>query len=70
VVLKALLDYGDPWDHQRVEQFVHDLAAIGVELGPKRNWPAAPLEPLADDGRRRQFLLMMERTLDTLTSSP
>lgn len=69
VVLKTLLDHGDPWDHERVERFVQDLAAMGVELGPKRNWPAAPLEPLADDGRRRQFLLTMERAVDTLTNS-
>ena len=30
----------------------------------------APLEPLADDTRRQQFLTLMERVLDTLTTSP
>jgi hypothetical protein len=50
---------------------VQDLAEIGVRLEPKRTWPKTPLEPLADDARRQEFLTLMEqRVLETLTISP
>ncbi len=68
--LQALADHGAPWDDERIEQLVQDLADIGVHLGPKRTWPQAALEPLADDTRRRQFITLMEPVLDTLTTFP
>ena len=68
--LKTLSDHGEPWDDERIEQFAQELADIGVQLGPNRKRPSAPLEALADDTRRQQFLTLMERALDTLTTSP
>jgi hypothetical protein len=70
VVLMTLSDHGAPWDEERIEELVQQLADIGVQLGPKRNWPSAPLEPLADDTTRQRFLTLVERVLDTLTNSP
>jgi hypothetical protein len=70
VRLHTLADHGAPWDDERIEQLVQNLADIGVQLEPKRTWPQTPLEPLADDTRRQQFLTLMERVLDTLTTSP
>jgi hypothetical protein len=70
VRLQTLADHGEPWDEERIGQLVQDLADIGVELEAKRTWPHAPLEPLADDTRRQQFLTLMERVLDTLTTAP
>jgi hypothetical protein len=70
VHLKMLADHGEPWDGQRIEQLVQDLAEIGVQLEARRDWPKAPLEPLADDIARQQFLALMERVLDTLTTAP
>ena len=61
-----------PWragDDERIEQFVQELADIGVQLEPKRTWPKTPLEPLADDTSGGSSTLM-ERVLDTLTTSP
>ena len=69
VQLRTLSDHGEPWDDERIEQLVQEVADIGVQLGPNRNWPKAPLEALADDTRRQQFLTLMERTLDTLTTA-
>ena len=70
VHLRTLADHGDAWDEQRVEQLVHELADIGVHLEPdERRWPRTKLEPLADGARRQQFCKLMERVLDTLTSS-
>lgn len=68
--LQTLSDHGAPWDEERIEQLVQDLADIGVQLEPKRIRPKAPLEPLADDAKRQQFITLMERVLDTLTTSP
>jgi hypothetical protein len=70
VELKMLRDHGQPWDDERIEQLVQDLADIGAQLGPGRSWPKAPLEPLADESRRQQFLALMGRVLETLTGSP
>ena len=68
-MLQTLSEHGEPWDDERIEQLVQELADIGVQLEQKRTWPKTPLEPLADDTRRRQFLTLMERVLDTLTTS-
>lgn len=66
-----LANHGEPWDDKRIEQLVQELADIGVKLdSDERRWPKAPLESLADEGRRRQFLALMERTLDTLPGPP
>lgn len=70
VVLRTLRDHGEPWDDERTEKLVRDLADLGVQLGPSRNWPTAPLEPLADATGRQQFVTLMERVFDTLTTSP
>lgn len=70
VQLRTLSDHGAPWDDQHIERLVQDLADIGVQLGPQRIKPKALLEPLADEARRQQFLSVMERVLDTLTTSP
>lgn len=66
--LRTLADHGEPWDDERIERLVHDLADIGVNFGASRQWPKAPLEALADDSRRQQFFELMEGVLDTLTS--
>ncbi len=71
VLLQTLADHGEPWDDKRIEQLVQELADIGVNLdSDERRCPKAPLESLADEGRRRQFLALMERALDTLPGSP
>jgi hypothetical protein len=67
---QTLPDHGEPWDDERIERLAQDLADIRVQLEPKRTWPQAPLEPLADDTTRQRFLTLMERALDTLTSFP
>lgn len=61
VQLGALANHGESWDDEHIDQFVQELADIGVQLGPNRKLPRAPLEPLGDDTRRRQFLPLMER---------
>ena len=69
--LQTLANHGEPWDDKRNEQLVQELADIGVNLDSnERRWPRAPLESLADEGRRRQFLALMVRALDTLPGSP
>lgn len=71
VLLETLADHGEPWDDKRIEQLVQELADIGVNLdSDERRWLKVPLESLADEGRRRQFLALMERALDTLPGSP
>jgi hypothetical protein len=70
VVLKTLSEHGEPWDDEGIEQLVQDLAEIGVQLEPKGARPKTPLEPLADDSRRRRFLSLVERIIDALTSGP
>ena len=68
VQLDTLAAHGEPWDETQIEQLVSELAGIGLNLEPReRRWPRAPLEPLADETRRRQVLTVMERVLDTLT---
>ena len=70
VFLQTLSDHGKPWDKERIEQLVQELADIGVQLEQKRIRPKAPLEPLADDTRRQEFLTVMERVLDSLAPFP
>lgn len=70
VFLKTLSEHAEPWDDESVEQLVRDLANFGIQLDAKRARPRAPLEPLADDARRTEFFALMDRVLDTLTSSP
>jgi hypothetical protein len=68
--LQTLANHGEPWDDERVEQLVQELADIGVNLDSgERRAPMTPLEPLADDTRRQQFLTLMERVLVTLGTS-
>lgn len=52
-----------PWD-ERTTALMQDLDEIG--LGLKGGRPRAPLGLLTDDRMRRQFLVLMERHLDTL----
>jgi hypothetical protein len=59
-----------PWDDERVEQLVRDLANFDIHLDATRARPRAPLDPLADEATRTQFFALMDRVLDTLTSSP
>jgi hypothetical protein len=69
--LQTLANHGERWDDERIERFVQDFADIGVRFQPhERRWPKAPLEPLADDTRRHQFLTLIEQALDALTGSP
>jgi hypothetical protein len=71
VWLSTLSKHGDPSGDERVERLVQDLAEIGVQLDePKRARPKTSLESLADDTRLQQFLTLMERVLDTLTTAP
>jgi hypothetical protein len=64
VSLSGVITSGEPWD-ERTKQLVQDLDDIGVRL--ERNRPRAPLELLADESRRKEFLALMERHLGTLT---
>ena len=34
VELRSLREHGEPWDDERIEQLVQELADIGVQLGP------------------------------------
>lgn len=61
---------GVPWDEHRIDQLVPELAGIGVHFEPDGKMLRAPLEPLADEGRRQRFLTSIEPVLDTLTGSP
>ena len=72
VHLRTLANHGESRDERRVERLVQELADIGVNLdsGEPRSRNLAPLEPLADGSRREQFLTLMERVLDTLTTFP
>ena len=72
VHLRTLANHGEPRDDGRVERLVQELADIGVNLdsGEPRSRNLAPLEPLADDTTRQQFLTLMEGVLDTLTTFP
>jgi hypothetical protein len=71
VHLRTLADHGEPCDDEHIKQLVQELADTGVNLdsGGPRSRNLAPLEPLADDNTRQQFLTLMERVLDTLTTS-
>jgi hypothetical protein len=70
VSLHTLADDGERWDPQRIEQFVQDLADIGVNLEPSEpRWPKAPLEPLADETPRQRFFELMEKPINALTGS-
>ena len=69
VVLKTLSEHGEPRDDERIGQLTQQLADIGVQFDAMRARPKTPLEPLADDTRRQRFLSVMERVLDTLTTS-
>ena len=64
VSLSGVTTSGEPWD-ERTNQLVQDLDNIGLRLERKR--PRAPLELLAEESRRKQFLALMERHLGTLT---
>jgi hypothetical protein len=71
VQLHTLAKHDGPWDDERVEQLVQKLVDIGVTLdSEERRRPKAPLAPLADDTSRQSLLTLMERVLDTLTTSP
>ncbi len=72
VHLRTLANHGEPRDEGRVERLVQELADIGVNLDSEepRSRNLAPLEPLAEDTRRQQFLALMERVLDTLITFP
>ena len=59
------------WDEERISGFVQDLAKIDVpfqiDTKFKGKRPEAPLESLAQDHKRQDFLDLMERVLNTLT---
>jgi hypothetical protein len=63
VALGAVVTKGEPWD-ERTRQLVQDLDEIGVGL--EGNRPRAPLELLANDDKRAEFRVLMERHLGTL----
>ena len=69
VHLESLAKRGEPWDDQHIEQLVRDLAGVGVELDSGRRWPNAPIEPLADDSRRRHFLNLIQGVIDTFADT-
>lgn len=64
VSLSAVIKKDEAWD-EPTKKVVQDLDEIGVRLGGNR--PRAPLELLADDRTRAEFLALMERHLETLT---
>lgn len=61
----TLTPHGESWDSGRIKRFVQDLDEIGVKL--EGNRPRAPLESLADEGKREKFLALMEQASETLT---
>ena len=63
MALSAVITKDEPWN-SGPEQLVQDLDEIGVRLEDNR--PRAPLELLADDRTRAEFLALMERHLETL----
>ena len=63
VSLSGVIASGEPWD-ERTTQLVRGLDDIGVSLEGTR--PRAPLELLAEEGTRKEFLALMERHLGTL----
>ncbi len=66
--LQTLTQHGEPWDEEHMEELVRELDDLGVHLTPHtRKFPRAPLGPLADATRRREFLAVMERVLDSLS---
>jgi hypothetical protein len=69
VHFETLARRGEPWDEHHIEQLVRDLAGVGVELDSGRRWPNAPIEPLADDSRRRHFLNLIQRVIDTFADN-
>jgi hypothetical protein len=69
--LETLIQHGEPWDEEHIEELVRELGGLGVHLSPHlRKYPRAPLQPLADATRRHEFLAVMERVLDSLTEPP
>jgi hypothetical protein len=69
VHLETLARRGEQWDDHHIEQLVRDLAGVGVELNSGRRWPNAPIEPLADDSRRRHFLNLIQGVIDTFAGT-
>jgi len=61
----TLTPRGESWDGGRINRFVQDLDKIGVRLEGK--WPRAPLESLADERERDEFLALMEQASENLT---
>jgi hypothetical protein len=46
VFLKTLWEHAEPWDDEKVEQLVRDLANFGTQLDATRARPRAAVEPL------------------------
>lgn len=64
VSLKALGAHGEPGEEGRTRKV---LADIDPRFEGGGNWPIAPLECLADESKREEFLALMERVLETLS---
>jgi hypothetical protein len=59
------------WDEERINRFVQDLVKIHprfqIDTKKKGERPEAPLESLAHESKREEFLGLMEQVLKTLT---
>ena len=64
VALSAVISNAEPWN-EPTKKLVQDLDEIGVRL--EANRPRVPLEVLAHDRTRAEFLVLMERHLGVLT---
>jgi len=60
------------WDEERISRLVKDLAKIderfATDTKNRSARPEAPLEALAQDSKREDFLALMEQALETLAS--
>lgn len=66
VRLETLATHGEPWDSEHIEELVRQLDELGLNLGPGRRWPRAPLEPLAVEPTRERFFELIRKVIATL----
>ena len=67
----SLTDLRRHWDEERINRFVQRLVKIDprfqIDTKKKGARPEAPLESLAQESKREEFLTLMEPVLKTLT---
>jgi hypothetical protein len=59
------------WDEEHISRSIQRLAKIDtrfdIDINSKGERPVAPLESLAEESKREEFLALMERHLQALT---